>query len=486
MAFAVDSLASTRAVEFPVFAPADCDGMFDVLTYQKGGALLRMLEQYLGVEGFRAGVNHYLRTHAHANTETGDLWDAIEAMNPGTPVRRMMDSWIWQPGYPLMLARLDGADLVLSQQRFAFGPTDDPTLWVVPVHVRNGGSEQRVLIDGDTVRVHLDAPDDAVIVNAGGHGFMRVGYDATLRGRLDGAALAELSTIERYNLVDDAWNECVAGRLDAAGLLALLEGFSSERDLAVWQAVAMALRGLGRLVDGDAHAAFRARVHALASPALDALGWQPAAGEDDLTGKLRGLLVGLVAVLGDDADAQARCRTIFDAPDGVHPELVAAATTVVASIGGDDEYERLLHGFRHGTTPQEQLRHLYALADLPDAALVQRVCELALSDEVKTMNAPFLLQRCIANRHHGVQAWQYVRQHWAEINDRFPASLIVRVADPAKLLNTPEVVADVQAFFTEHPIAQSAKTLDQVLERQRVNAALRTRDEAPLTAALLG
>jgi puromycin-sensitive aminopeptidase len=357
---------------------------------------------------------------------------------------------------------------------------------VVPVHVRNGDTEQRVLLDGDEVRVALAAPDAPVVVNAGGHGFIRVGYAPTLRARLDGSALATMSTIERYNLVDDAWNECVAGRLDAAGLLALLEGFGGERDLAVWQAIALALRGLGRLVDGEAHTALRARVHALASPALDALGWQPAEGEDDLTGKLRGLLVGLVAVLGDDTDAQARCRIIFDAPDGVHPELVAAATTVVASIGGEEEYERLLHGFRHGATPQEQLRHLYALADMPDAALVQRVCELALTDEVKTMNAPFLLQRCIANRHHGEQAWQFVRRHWTEINDRFPASLIVRVADPAKLLNTPAVVADVQAFFTEHPIAQSAKTLDQVLERQRVNAALRARDEAPLTAALLG
>ena len=83
-----------------------------------------------------------------------------------------------------------------------------------------------------------------------------------------------------------------------------------------------------------------------------------------------------------------------------------------------------------------------------------------------------------------MQAWQFVRQHWAEINDRFPANLIVRVADPAKLLNTPEVVADVQAFFTEHPIPQSTKTLDQVLERQRVNAALRAREEATFSAAL--
>ncbi len=103
MAFETDSLASTRSVEFPVEAPADCDGMFDVLTYQKGGSLLRMLEQYLGAEAFRQGISLYLKTHAYGNTETGDLWDAIEKANPAVPVRTLMDSWIWQPGYPLDL-----------------------------------------------------------------------------------------------------------------------------------------------------------------------------------------------------------------------------------------------------------------------------------------------------------------------------------------------------------------------------------------------
>ena len=85
MAFEVDSLASTRSVEFPVEAPADCDGMFDVLTYQKGGSLLRMLEQYLGEEEFRRGVSHYLSKHEYGNTETSDLWDAIEEANPSAP-----------------------------------------------------------------------------------------------------------------------------------------------------------------------------------------------------------------------------------------------------------------------------------------------------------------------------------------------------------------------------------------------------------------
>ena len=119
VAFDVDALENTRSVEYEVRSPADCEGMFDVLTYQKGGALLRMLEQYLGEDRFREGVSHYLRVHSYKNTETNDLWDAIEATS-GEPVRRIMDSWIWQPGFPLINATLaaDGSGVELTQQRF--------------------------------------------------------------------------------------------------------------------------------------------------------------------------------------------------------------------------------------------------------------------------------------------------------------------------------------------------------------------------------
>ena len=127
-------------------SPADADGMFDVLTYQKGGAVLRMLEQYLGADAFRSGVSHYLGEHAYGNTETSDLWDAIEETT-GQPVRSLMDSWIWQPGYPLVNATLEGNELVLTQQRFAFGDTADSASWIVPVIVRNGGTTDRMLLE---------------------------------------------------------------------------------------------------------------------------------------------------------------------------------------------------------------------------------------------------------------------------------------------------------------------------------------------------
>jgi len=484
-AFEVDSLANTRSVEFPVEAPADCDGMFDVLTYQKGGSLLRMLEQYLGEEEFRRGVSHYLSVHEYGNTETSDLWDAIEEANPGTPVRTLMDSWIWQPGYPLVSARIDGSTLVLSQHRFAFGDTDDPTVFVVPVHVRIDGNEHKVLLDSFEARVELPSATAAVVVNSGGHGFMRVAYDATLRSRLVGAELDSLTIIDRYNLVDDAWNEVVAGRLSAFEFLTFVEGFGAERDLAVWQVMGIGLRGAGRLVEGDAYAAFQQRVAALVAPVVAELGWAPEAGEGELRSKLRGLLVGMLAVLGDDTDAQARCRSILT--DGAaHPEMVAAATMAVAATGDERDYEQFRQSFLNAATPQEQLRFLYALAEFHDADLMTRTVEFAFSNDVRTSNAPFLLNRCLANRWHGDAVWNALRQRWAEANDRFPANTIVRMVDPVKLLTKADIGADVQSFFAEHPIPQSGKGLDQLMERQRVNASMYEREHDRFSGALLG
>ena len=96
-AFTVDDLATTRPVEFEVNSPEDANAMFDALTYGKGSAVLRMMEQYLGEEPFRLGVGNYLRTHAYGNTETADLWKGLNEAS-GEPVGDIMDTWILQGG----------------------------------------------------------------------------------------------------------------------------------------------------------------------------------------------------------------------------------------------------------------------------------------------------------------------------------------------------------------------------------------------------
>ena len=250
-AFDVDSLASTRPIEFEVVSPADSEGMFDVLTYEKGAAVVRMLEQWLGAENFREGIRGYLDAHRYANTETTDLWDAIEAANPGLPVRKVMDSWIFQGGYPLLSVERTAAGVRVSQQRFAFaGGEDDvaPATWSVPVLVRAGtdvsgddaapvgatatSSErlERTLVEGAPVELDL-GPVDWVQANVNGSGFYRVHYDAELRAALAARAQDVLAPVERYGLVDDTWASVLAGRTTTPEFCEFVRGFTAETDL---------------------------------------------------------------------------------------------------------------------------------------------------------------------------------------------------------------------------------------------------------------
>ena len=488
-AFDVDSLHSTRTIEFPVNSPADADGMFDVLTYQKGGAILRMLEQYIGPDRFRAGVSHYLKTHAYGNTETNDLWDAIEHVvstdgGPIVPVRRLMDSWIWQAGYPLISARIDGTDLVISQRQFTFDNQPDATLWVVPIHIRIGSTSSKVLLETDEIRIPLTDTAATVVVNANGPGFFRVEYSAELLLRITGATLSSLDTLERYNLVDDAWNAVVAGAMSSDAYIAFLNGFTDEQDLAVWQTISASLKSLSRIIPTESEPAFAAFVSQLVSPALSRLGWTPVKGEEDLVAKLRGLLVQQLAIYGKNSDAQRQCRDILFNNTTTEPELVAAATNVVAATGDSTDYEWFLGRYRDPSTPQDQIRMLYALAEFDSPELIARTCDFALTSEVKTQNAPFLLNRCIANRKHGEQAWSFVRQNWQHANDAFPGNTIIRMASATATLNSDVMEADIQSFFSERPIVQAGKMLDQVLERQRVNTDLRRRESSVISQAL--
>jgi puromycin-sensitive aminopeptidase len=493
-AFEVDALLSTRPIEYEVVSPADADGMFDVLTYEKGGSLLRMLEQYLGPDRFREGIRRYLATHAYANTETSDLWDAIEAAT-GEPVRRMMDSWIWQGGFPLVHAALgdEPGALRLSQRRFLFSGDDDGSRWVVPMHIRqaDGGQshDQKLLLGGEEHTVDLSRPDAVVVANVDANGFFRVEYDAALLARLAGPALAALTTAERYSLVDDAWASVVAGRLRAEDYCRFVRGFSDEPDLPVWEIVLAGLGWIDRLVDGEAREGFRAYVRALVAPALERLGWAPRSGEDELTGELRGTLIRALGVLGDDPAAVERARALHarsvDDPSSVHPAVAAAALSVVAATGDEADYDSTLNRYRTARTPQDQRRELFALAEFQPEPLVRRTLALAFSDEVKSQDAPFLLGKCVAHRQLGALAWRFVRERWDEANRRFPVNLVVRIIEPITRLTTPEQQADVAAFLAEHPIPQAGKRVEQLLERQAVNVALRQR-EAPALAQAFG
>jgi puromycin-sensitive aminopeptidase len=492
-AFDTDALGTTRPVEYPVVSPADAEGMFDVLTYEKGAAVVRMLEQYLGDHEFRAGIRKYMVNHQYGNTETTDLWDAIEEAT-GEPVRRIMDSWIFQGGHPIVrVEALDGGrQLHLSQERFQYLRDDeDTTRWAIPLQLRyelESGEVVRTtaLLEDDTLVLDLPAPVAWIVANADGHGFYRVRASAALAGSLVARAQAVLSDVERYGLVDDTWASVLAGTTSAEAYLTLADGFTDEDDVSVWRRLLNGVEQIERLVEGEARTRLQARVRALVSPALERLGWDDRTGDADRARELRGVLIGALATLGADEGARRRVAELFQRycadTSSVEANVAAAVVRATAVTAGADEVTTMIERFQNGSTPQEELRFLYALSDVRDPEQMARVLELSMTSAVRTQNAPFLIAACIANRDNGAMAWRLVHERWDDMNERFPSNSIVRMLSGMRSVNYPALAADIEAFTAEHPVPQAKQTLQQHLERMRVSVELREREAGRLNA----
>ena len=497
-ALSLDGLHSTRPIEFPVTSPRDADAMFDVLTYEKGASVLRMLEQYLGPVVFREGVRDYLRTHRFANADTGDLWAAL-GRSAQQPIPAVMDGWIFRPGYPVVTVSRDaGGHLVLAQQRFNYlrdplpPATREPEqAWHVPVQLRistgTGRVEERVLLTEREARLRVGAGADAVVVNAGGHGFYRVRYAPDLLEALL-ARLDTLAPIERFNLVNDAWALAVAGLMPLPTYLDLTARFRDERDRNVWSVLAGSLYTVNRVVEPGDRRRLEALVRDRATATFEALGWTPRPGEDELTRQLRGDLVRALGLLGNDPGVHGRALDVYRAyvtdPSAVDPNVLPALIAVLAHTGDAGRYDEFFRRFRAARTPQEEQRYLYALAGFRAPELARQTLERTVNGDVRTQDAPFVVRSMLMHVDVREIAWEFVKSHWDTMDRLYPKHGMRRLAEGVTGLTTQALEADVRRFFADKKPEFGGKVLAQYLEQLHVAVSLREREAAALGAYL--
>ncbi len=492
-AFSVDGLVSTRPIEFPVRAPKDAEAMFDVLTYEKGASVLRMLEQYIGPNVFRDGVRQYLRTHAYDNADTQDLWAAIGAV-AHQPVPDLMNGWIFQPGFPLVTAEVNGQTLTLSQQRFTYLRHETAEeLWQIPIQVRlmtdGRGEEQQILLTEREATVPLPRGVTAVLVNAGGHGFYRVHHRGTLLQQLLDQDRDHLEVIERFNLVSDAWATTVAGMMPLGEYLTLTARFKNERDKNVWAVLLESFSFLNRIIIPDNRVILETFVRDRVTPAVQDLGWDPQLGESDLIRQLRGDLLGALGRKGSDPATQQqaveRYRQYLKDPSSVDPNIVPALVSILAYIGDEACYEEFVKHYRTATTPQEERRYLFSLAMFRLPELLSRTLAKTINGEIRTQDAPFIVAAAMTNVYSRELAWEFVKVNWDEMNRLFPKQGLRRMCGGIVGLATPELEQDVRNFFGSRQIDLGGKTLDQYLEQLRVAVSFREREGGTIQTTLV-
>jgi puromycin-sensitive aminopeptidase len=485
-AMLVDGLKSTRPIEFPVERPEEAAGMFDVLTYEKGASVLRMLEQYLGAEAFRDGIRLYLKRHAYANAETTDLWDALEE-STRQPVRALMDSWIFQAGYPLIRVEKKPGGLRLSQQIFRYlqDSSDQERKWHVPIFLRAatqaGVVEKVLLVDQQEQRIELGGDVEWAVVNAGGHGFYRVSYGGDLAGALRQALPSRLSSVERFGLVNDTWAATLAGFTPLTEYLDLIDLLRDEDDVNVWTTVIGSGHHLQRILHDGQLASLAERFRRLLIPAVERHGWSPRNGESELVSQLRGDLIGALGTLADDASCQQQARELFAKYEkeatGVERNLIPALVAILAYSGTSADYENFYQKFKNAQTPQEETRYLFALANFRIPELIERTLDLTINGDVRTQNSPYLMRNILLNRYARSQGWGFMKRHWDEMLRQYPDNSIARMCEGIIGLVEPKLEAEAREFFAVHPVKQGAKQMEQHLERLRVTVLCRQRWE---------
>ena len=487
-------LHSTRPVEYPVGPPEEADGMFDVLTYQKGAGVLRMLERYLGAERFRAGVRHYLETHRFGNTETADLWDAIEAAS-GEPVRDVMDSWILQGGFPLVT--VEGAPgptsatctTVLRQEPFQYSRAagassigsdlEGPRHRAGPSATATPGS----CWDPSPSRLTLasDGPDSVVVVNAGRLGLL----PRPLPARAAPPAGEPPARARRAGTLQPARRHLGRRRRPAVRTRGLppagrgARGGERPRRLGPGHRRAALL---DRTVDDATRPLVAAYTRALLGPVLARLGWEPRPGEGPRTPTLRAQVLGILGTVGQrprgpGARAPAPRRGAAGGASTLDPDLASAILTPSAASGGRHGFEIFLELYRHPATPQDEI----ALPLRPDRLPRRRPSPPGPSSwpgpRCAPRTPPSSSSCCWPSRDHGPATWPpgpgalgrargpHPGQHPAPHARRGPTCCAATPSWPT---------TSVASFVQANPLPVGQRTVDQTLERLEVNEAFAT------------
>jgi puromycin-sensitive aminopeptidase len=486
-ALALDALANTHPIYAPVHSVAEATENFDLITYEKGAAVVRMLEHYLGADAFRAGVQRYMERHREGNTVAADLWNALEEAS-GKEVARVAKAWITQPGFPLVSIEAGRANgVTVKQERFFADPTIPAARrrarWPVPLVAKlPGGTLVRALADKPSQPLDVSGARPAwVYGNASAGGFYRVRHDDATRAALL-ASLSELSAVERLALAGDQWALVRAGKATIESWLDVVDALGDETDYDVLDGIVGPLGFVDEQLAGDGtplQARFRGWVATRFLPGFERLGWTAAASEDDDVRLRRAALlriVGGVAEAGEILQEASRWleRYLVDR-SSLEPNLADPVVHLAARIGSLGRHRRYREVVAEARTPQERRRFLLALASFRAPEAVRDTLEATLTSDVPTQDVAFILMRLLQNPAGRHPAWSFLTRRWTRLRKRMPPLMLARLVEATPALREPRYAREVRDFFKAHPLPEAARALRQALEVFRLNAGLRKR-----------
>jgi aminopeptidase N len=391
---------------------------FDEITYEKGAAIVRVIENYLGEAAFRAGIRRYVKDHAYSNATTEDLWTALEKAS-GEQVGPIARSYTEQAGVPLIVANEKCAggrrSLTLEQERFTiYYPDAPPALWQVPIDWGIAGENKTsatLLLGDKSAEIPAGQCGPPLKLNVGDVGYYRVQYDPATLAALT-RIIEKMQAEDRVNLLADNWALLEAGRVAPADYFRLVTAVSGDHSRAVWREVIEAFTQVDRLELGLAgRVGFQTYARSVLRPAFNrvGVGWKAAANEPEDITILRSALISALGELNDReiaAESKRRFAVFVENPASLDVNLRDALIGVVGRNADQQTYDALGKLARTAGNGREQMRYYSAMALASDPKLIEQTLHITLTDELPPERASELIL-IVARGEHPELALQF-------------------------------------------------------------------------------
>jgi puromycin-sensitive aminopeptidase len=489
----LDGLKNSHPIEQIVNDPGEIGQLFDAISYSKGASIIRMLEDFLGPEIFQKGLHHYLTTHQYKNAQTKDLWESFEHIS-GQPVTTIMNTWTKQTGYPVLDAKIHSKENLievnLTQSKFIYenilGKTDTKEiLWHIPITIRSASNANPVsiLMDNQKITTNVEpAPygssDEWVKLNPLQTGFYRVKYSPTELSKLIYPIQnLVLPASDRLGIQNDTYALAKSNDIPISEFLNITKAYVNENDASVCADLASHLNNLdGLLWDEPYYATFKTFARNIFKPIGARTGWEPQLKEEHLQVLLRSTVLSQLGRY-DDIQTIEEANKRFDQyvtnSTNINPDIRSLVFNLAAKHGGQSTYNTMWALQKQTNLQEEKERLLVALANFKQPDLLSDILEKSLSNEVRTHDAITVLTSVSGNRHGRELAWEFLKSNWNEFKRRYGDGGfgLMRIVSISSGFSTSEKLHDVEQFFLSQPTPAAERTIQQSIERIKLNVA---------------
>ncbi|HJT10498.1 MAG TPA: M1 family metallopeptidase [Candidatus Nitrosotalea sp.] len=471
----LDSLKSSHPIDVDVKSPADVRQIFDEISYNKGGSVLMMLEDFIGQETFRNGLHSYLKKHEYSNATTEDLWNSLGTASR-KPVRKMMNTWVRQIGYPIIEANAVDSKIKLSQKRFLFESDSKQQRghWMIPISIRMEGGVVKKMMTENSIAIPYDGR--WFKVNDGQKGFYRVKYDEASLEKL-GRLVEEkkISNLDRWSIHHDLTALVLSNQYPLKHYLDFVRHYEEEDDYVVLSDIVGFLNFLYVALSGEKFwDEIKEFNHHFMSMIFQRLGWDPAKGEKSTYALLRSALINSLGKLDDKEiydESQLRFSHLLKTKS-LNPDLRSPVYSTVAWNGNLKTYQQLVSMYRKAETQEEKVRFLGALSNFKEKQLLTKTLAFTLSKDVRTQSLFVPIARMIANPYGKDLVWPWIRKNWRGLVKKFGVGnpLLNRIIGSVSVMSDVKKEKEIRQFFTKHNVPGTEMKLAQSLERIRIHA----------------